>query len=685
MSSQIGPRVISHLTLQPPATTPFVIIEEGRVIDASVRAIQQLGYRSISELRETLATTIFPDTHEAGQSHFDEVVGDSAPVETTIRTRKGDFLPAQVMCSRNQVGSRHLTTYIWSAPDVAFPWRHLLQRKQTVEMRVKLNGDFITDSHDFPLISGTYSGAQRELLSKRAQQDIYALLEQRSVERLRDILVSPHSQTKVCELVFAVNPYHFYPFSCSIRVNHEENTAYICGVREDVDLMTKSHVERAVWEDVRHQLGSLLSMLNAESWQPNEFLTDSSDPQVLREALVSMSERNQLIKRVAAELNRFLGEYGVPDEEIVDESGPYRMRAHMEGYIQLLQETLNARNLTIKLLIDESIPDTFDTAANLLDRMLLRALTCLIYHATDCSIQVTVQPYVTRSELLYFTFSVSNSHQVSKGFHRIFEHLKSFSTQLGGFYEVSVKETNIVEHRVYIPQNACDPHDLSVTREIHDEHVQRLGPSGPVSPAMTIGQTIPMVQGLPPLPGSPDPVEAPAQSPTIQRRQATALTLQIQPSIYSSSGAGKPAQTSPSKRKLNPIPRVLHVDDDEKFVIALASKMFAKMIEAGKVTEYESALSVTEAVEKVSLAIANGTPFDLVLMDYHMPEINGDEGTRMLLKIDPALKIAGATSNADTETAQLFTEAGAESFISKPLNPAKIKKLMETYQASIRS
>ncbi len=62
----------------------------------------------------------------------------------------------------------------------------------------------------------------------------------------------------------------------------------------------------------------------------------------------------------------------------------------------------------------------------------------------------------------------------------------------------------------------------------------------------------------------------------------------------------------------------------------------------------------------------------LVLMDYHMPGINGLEGVKMLHSLSNTLPILVLTIDEDQEVANAFLEAGASDFALKPIKAPDI-------------
>lgn len=66
-------------------------------------------------------------------------------------------------------------------------------------------------------------------------------------------------------------------------------------------------------------------------------------------------------------------------------------------------------------------------------------------------------------------------------------------------------------------------------------------------------------------------------------------------------------------------------------------------------------------------ALQHGGPFDLVLLDFNMPGMNGLEGLRMAIRKAPGTPIALLSGTAPNRIAQDAVDAGAAGFIPKSL------------------
>jgi CheY-like chemotaxis protein len=77
-----------------------------------------------------------------------------------------------------------------------------------------------------------------------------------------------------------------------------------------------------------------------------------------------------------------------------------------------------------------------------------------------------------------------------------------------------------------------------------------------------------------------------------------------------------------------------------------------------------------EAVDAVGQAFGRGEPFDLVLLDVHMPVMDGLEAARRIRALGPAgrLPIVAVSGGVSVEERRQAQEAGMDDFLAKPLS-----------------
>src|SRR5262249_46010468 len=88
----------------------------------------------------------------------------------------------------------------------------------------------------------------------------------------------------------------------------------------------------------------------------------------------------------------------------------------------------------------------------------------------------------------------------------------------------------------------------------------------------------------------------------------------------------------------------------------------------------------TAALESYRAAVSAGTPFDYILMDVNMPEMDGIEATRRIRADEaasgaPRTPIAPLTANAFGEDREACLAAGMDDFLVKPLDRERLADL----------
>jgi CheY-like chemotaxis protein len=93
-----------------------------------------------------------------------------------------------------------------------------------------------------------------------------------------------------------------------------------------------------------------------------------------------------------------------------------------------------------------------------------------------------------------------------------------------------------------------------------------------------------------------------------------------------------------------------------------------------------------EATETWLAARAAGTPYDLVLMDVHMPGIDGIEATRRIRAAEAAgdrrMPIIAITANAFDEDRDACLAAGMDGFLTKPLDRERLAAALASIDAA---
>ena len=118
------------------------------------------------------------------------------------------------------------------------------------------------------------------------------------------------------------------------------------------------------------------------------------------------------------------------------------------------------------------------------------------------------------------------------------------------------------------------------------------------------------------------------------------------------------------------IARMIVVDDDEE----VCRNIVKKMTEAGVSTDY--ATEGEHAVQMVRAAQEAGNPYDLILLDWKMPEPNGLQIARLIRK-DSKTPILLLTSYDWSEIKQEALEIGVNHFMPKPF-------FMSTFKEAVR-
>ena len=135
-----------------------------------------------------------------------------------------------------------------------------------------------------------------------------------------------------------------------------------------------------------------------------------------------------------------------------------------------------------------------------------------------------------------------------------------------------------------------------------------------------------------------------------------------------------------SNTQSTPKTRLL-VADDNPFILDLVQVMLNKL-------NHPEAVFATNGLEAV--AAWKTQPFDMILMDCQMPEMDGYEATRSIRKLEsetttnhPAIIVA-MTGDATQRNRVMCREVGMDLLLSKPFTIADFKILIESDPITLR-
>lgn len=120
--------------------------------------------------------------------------------------------------------------------------------------------------------------------------------------------------------------------------------------------------------------------------------------------------------------------------------------------------------------------------------------------------------------------------------------------------------------------------------------------------------------------------------------------------------------------------KILVIDDDKEILFSMSA--ICEVAGWAPIV----ALNIKEGI----LKFKSQKP-DVILIDYHLPVINGIEGTKMIRAIDPFIPIIVLTVEEDQEVANMFIEAGASDFALKPIKAPDIISRINVHLKLIES
>jgi CheY-like chemotaxis protein len=117
---------------------------------------------------------------------------------------------------------------------------------------------------------------------------------------------------------------------------------------------------------------------------------------------------------------------------------------------------------------------------------------------------------------------------------------------------------------------------------------------------------------------------------------------------------------------------ILVVDDDTSF-LHLVSSVLRK--------HGFNVLNASSGVKSLTMFTYAPSDIRLVLLDYTMPQLNGDETLQYLRKLNPSIKVVAVTSSDSNQVSARFRD-GVDKFLQKPLDA---KELIATIDSLVGS
>ena len=110
--------------------------------------------------------------------------------------------------------------------------------------------------------------------------------------------------------------------------------------------------------------------------------------------------------------------------------------------------------------------------------------------------------------------------------------------------------------------------------------------------------------------------------------------------------------------------RLLVVDDSKRDTLLLERILQQASDATFTVTHMESA--------RAGLEELSAQTYDLVLLDYYLPDMDGLAALREIRKLDPSARVAMVTAMGQQAIVMEALKAGAKDFVLKPFQPERV-------------
>lgn len=160
--------------------------------------------------------------------------------------------------------------------------------------------------------------------------------------------------------------------------------------------------------------------------------------------------------------------------------------------------------------------------------------------------------------------------------------------------------------------------------------------------------------------------------PTVEAEESVAV---VADETSLDSLASQPTVVLAAQRSIETCPRMLLVDD------APSNRRMLGRLMSTRSRSFEMAEDGLQAVEKVRQSmLPAGEEFDVIIMDFQMPELDGPGAAKIIREMGFLGKIYGLTGNALQEDLDFYLAAGADHVFTKPLDVDDLDRRLSVYE-----
>jgi DNA-binding response OmpR family regulator len=124
--------------------------------------------------------------------------------------------------------------------------------------------------------------------------------------------------------------------------------------------------------------------------------------------------------------------------------------------------------------------------------------------------------------------------------------------------------------------------------------------------------------------------------------------------------------------------RVLVVDDHQPTRTLIRTILESEKVEPFQVFEAATGTACLKAAEESG-------PFDLILLDVNLPDMDGYSICRALRHVDKTVPIVFCTAKGDLKDYAAGREAGGDSYLVKPIARAALRSIVNLFTSIERS